>query len=77
MNYELMIKDFNNGTIDAEKWQLVMDNDGGYWSCIDYSIDDDKRQEMEKEMKDKYGSPNGYRDIVDALSGAGVNCDWC
>ena len=48
MDYKRVIQDFNNGTIDREKYILVMDNDGGYWLCIDESIDEDQSEKMPK-----------------------------
>ena len=77
MNYKKVIEDFNSGVIDKNKFQLVMDNDSGYWSCLDESVGNEKREYLEGVMKDKYGTPEGYRDIVDVLDAAGVNCDWC
>ena len=77
MNYKKAIEDFNSGTIDSERFQLVLDNDGGHWLCIDESLGDEKRQYLESVMVKKYGTPNGYRDIVDVLNGAGVNAAWC
>jgi len=77
MDYENVIKDFNNGTIDPTKIQLVLDNDGGYWSCINEDIEDDQRDAITKALEDKYGEPGGYRDIVNVLNAAGVNADWC
>jgi len=78
MDYRKVITDFNNGTIDPAKYQVIMDNDGGHWLCTDSAVDDeDKREELAKEMSKKYGDPDGYNDIVDVLNGAGVNADWC
>ncbi|MCG8381806.1 MAG: hypothetical protein MJA28_06250 [Gammaproteobacteria bacterium] len=77
MDYKKVIEDFNNGTIDPRKYQVVMDNDGGYWLCIDCSVDDNTRENLANEMSKKYGDPGGYGDIVEVLNGAGVNADWC
>jgi hypothetical protein len=77
MNYKKVIEDFNNGTIDPEKFRLVMDNDSGYWLCTDYSFDDWYRDDLEQEMQKKYGKPGGERDIVDVLNAAGVPCERC
>lgn len=78
MDYKKVIEDFNNGTIDPSAYQVVMDNDGGYWLCVDYSIEDeDKRDELADEMSKKYGDPQGYGDVVEILNAAGVNADWC
>lgn len=77
MNYKKVIKDFGNGTLSKEKWQLVMDNDGGYWCCIDKSLSDDEQQKSIEAMEEKYGTPDGYRDVVDILVAAGVNAEWC
>jgi len=54
-----------------------MDNDGGYWMYIDESISEDDCDDKSEELANKYGKPNGYRDIVDVLIAAGVNADWC
>jgi len=76
MDYKKVIKDFNNGVIDPKKYQVIMDNDSGYWLCIDESIEDeDKRDSLASKMTEKYGDPDGCNDIVDALNAAGVNCD--
>lgn len=77
MDYKQAIDDFRSGVIDREKWQLVMDNDSGYWQYIGPDIGDDAQIDAEDAMTKKYGSPEGYRDIVDVLNAAGVNCDWC
>ncbi len=78
MDYKKVIEDFNNGTIDPKKFMVVMDNDSGYWLCVDESInDDDKLEELADAMKEKYGSPEGYADITDILNAAGVPCEWC
>lgn len=78
MDYKRVIEDFNNGTIDPNEYQVVVDNDiGGYWACYDPDIDEDKRDELVEAMSKKYGDPGGYSDIVDVLNAAGVNADWC
>lgn len=77
MDYVNVIKDFNNGTIDPKKVQLVMDNDGGYWDCIDEELEDEQRETIVQNLVDKYGDPHGYRDVVKILNAAGVNADWC
>lgn len=77
MDYQKVIEDFNNGTIDPEMWQVTMDNDGGYWECLISYISDERREEMEAEMEKKYGAPEGYKDIVEVLRASGVTSDWC
>lgn len=78
MNYKQVIKDFNNGKIDATKWQIVMDNDDGYWCYIGDDIEcEAEHQDLVEMMEEKYGRPNGERDIVKILNAAGVNADWC
>ena len=52
-----------------------MDNDDGFWTC---SLEDPAAAEAyQDELTEKYGRPKGYRDIVDIVNAAGVNCDWC
>ena len=75
MDYKKVIEDFNNGTLNPKEVQLVMDNDCGYWSCL--LDDEDKHEEICETLEKKYGEPQGYRDIVDVLIGAGVNAGWC
>lgn len=75
MDYKKVIEDFNNGTLDKNKIQLVIDNDGGYWEGL--TDDDDLNEEISLAAEIKYGDPGGYNDIVDVLKAAGVNCDWC
>lgn len=77
MNYKKVIEDFNNGTIDPLKFQVCMDNDGGYWEYIGEGDDYDNQDLMLAEMTKKYGCPDGYKDIVDVLNAAGVTADWC
>jgi hypothetical protein len=77
MNYKKVIEDYNNGTIDPSMWQLTMDNDDGYWMCISNNIEDCDADELQDMMTEKYGRPDGYRDIVDVLNAAGVTCEWC
>jgi hypothetical protein len=77
MNYEQLIKDFNDGTIDKEKIQLVMDNDGSYFAVLDDSASDEEKDNIVEALDEKYGSSNGYDDLVAVLQAAGVNCEWC
>ncbi|MCP3683624.1 MAG: hypothetical protein GY861_13135 [bacterium] len=75
MNYKKVIEDYNNGTLNGDITTLVMDNDGGYWDVN--TGDEDIDEQLEQELEDKYGAPNGYRDIVKVLCAAGVKADWC
>jgi hypothetical protein len=75
MNYKKVIEDFNNGTLDPKKVQLVMDNDEGYWAAL--GLDDEDAEDLEMILEDKYGLPGGYEDVVDILRAAGVNAEWC
>lgn len=45
MDYKKVIEDFNNGTLDKNKIQLVMDNDGGYWQGL--TDDDDLNEDID------------------------------
>lgn len=75
MDYKKLFDDINSGKLDQTKVQLVMDNDDGYWLGLTDS--DEGNSIIEKECKNTYGEPEGYRDIVQVLTSAGVNCDWC
>tara|TARA_R110000850_G_scaffold165086_1_gene290055 strand:- start:871 stop:1098 length:228 start_codon:yes stop_codon:yes gene_type:complete len=75
MRYKEVIKDFNSGVLDKSKIQLIMDNDGGYWSGL--TDNDDVNDKLSADAEEKYGSPDGYKDIISVLTAAGVNADWC
>lgn len=75
MNYKEVIEDFNSGTLNKDIITLVMDNDGGYWSVS--TGDEDVDEIIEERLEEAYGTPNGYKDIVDVLNAAGVNTEWC
>ncbi len=84
MDYKRVIKDFANGTIDPNKWTLVIDNDSGYWEYNDPEVgSDEELKEISEQKEDEfynntdYGSQGGYKDIVDVLNAAGVNARWC
>ncbi len=76
MNYKKVIEDFNSGVLDKTKVMLRMDNDEGYWEILE-ELSDYEHDKKSDELIEKYGRPDGYRDIVDVLVAAGVNCDWC
>lgn len=75
MNYKKVIEDFNSGTLNKDIITLVMDNDGGYWSVNTGSEEVDEI--IEERLEEAYGTPDGYKDIVDVLNAAGVNTEWC
>lgn len=77
MNYEQLIKDFNNGTIDKSKVTLVMDNDCSYFTVEDEDMTPEQNDEYCEKLKEIYGRSEGYSDIVNVLKAAGVNCEWC
>ena len=77
MNYKQLIEDSREGRIDWSKWELVFDNDGGYWSFNAKGLDEEHITNLEAEMKAKYGEPGGYEDLVDIASAAGINATWC
>ena len=74
MNYKKLFKDKADGKIDG-RMTIVFDNDGGYWACdID---DEDEADRMCEKYEEKYGSPDGYRDVVDIMLAAGFKAEWC
>jgi hypothetical protein len=77
MDYHKVIEDFANGTLDKDHVTVVMDNDGGYWNVDFPDKSDDENDELRDQYINTYGEPEGYRDIVDILIAAGVNCEWC
>jgi len=77
MDYAQLISDFNDGTLDKDTIQLVMDNDGSYFAVLDADMSDEEKDPITDALDKKYGSSNGYEDIVSVLQAAGVNCDWC
>jgi len=78
MNYQKLIKDAQDGNLryDPSIVKLRMDNDGGYWEVLG-DLDYEEARDVEDKIKEIYGLPDGYRDIVEVLNAAGVNCDWC
>lgn len=77
MDYKKLFKDLASGDFDPSKFTIVMDNDCGYWRCTDDSLDDDSQEELTEKMEEKYGCPDGYRDVVDILLAAGIDSQWC
>ncbi len=77
MDYKRVIEDFNSGKLDNNSVNLVMDNDGGYWACDYEGKSEEENEAIADSYEKKYGSPEGYRDIVDVLKAAGVICEWC
>lgn len=75
MNYQKLFEDLRSGEFDPSKVTLVMDNDDGYWSGK--LGDDDENEKIEEQMTEKYGQPDGYRDIVEVLCAAGISSEWC
>ena len=80
MKYEQVINDFKSGVIDRNKWQVVFDNDGGFWSYIGddgETLNENLVEQMMDSMEQKYGSPNGFNDLVVLAVAAGINAEWC
>ena len=76
MNYKKLLEDIRSGEFDTNKYVLVFDNDGGYWSTPNEEDDSvcDKNHEM---LSQKYGLPDGYQDLVDLANAAGIPSEWC
>lgn len=74
MKYKKLFEDKNKGLI-PDDMIIVFDNDSGFWKCENEN--ETIAEAKEKEFTDKYGSPNGYQDIVDIMIGAGFNSEWC
>ena len=56
MNYKKVIADYNNGTINYDNYILVIDNDGGYWVCIDPNISEEEQDKCSQKMTCQYAS---------------------
>ncbi len=74
MDYKKLFEDKAAGKID-ERMTIVFDNDSGYWSCD--SDNEDECEKMCDEYAERYGSPNGYEDVVDIMTAAGFKAEWC
>lgn len=76
MDYEKLFADKKAGKISNDMI-LVMDNDSGYWACNNAILSEEDREKKVAEYEKKYGTPNGYSDIVDVLNAAGIESEWC
>ena len=76
MDYQKLFLDKHEGKIAADI-VLVMDNNGGYWMCNNPALNEEEQKEISEQYQKKYGSPKGYRDIVDILNAAGIKTEWC
>ena len=77
MNYKQVIEDLNNGIINPNHYELIVDNDSGYWLCTNPNISEEEQDNLADEMIKKYGKPGGYNDIIDVLNVVGINADMC
>lgn len=76
--YDKIIEDYKSGAIDKGVWTLVFDNDGGFWShanSLELTCEEEDR--LCGEMEDKYGTPDGYADLVNLARDAGIQAEWC
>jgi hypothetical protein len=71
-NYKKIIEDYKSG--ELKDWQLVFDNDGGYWNKL--NCNEQPSEEQYEEHVKKYGEPSGYKDIVSLALAAGIEADW-
>lgn len=77
MNYKKLFKDKQLGKISNDM-TIVFDNDGGYWSYTgEKELSEDEEEKLIEEYEKKYGSPDGYGDVVDIMIAAGFNAEWC
>lgn len=77
MNYKKVIEDYNLGKINRKDWTVIMDNDGGDWKYTGAEKNDEVIEFWVSKMNEKYGQPDGYRDIVKVLRAANVEAEWC
>ncbi|HUV64119.1 MAG TPA: hypothetical protein VMW24_09480 [Sedimentisphaerales bacterium] len=78
--YKRVIEAFASGEIDKAEWVLVFGNDSGNWSYRgpDYTEErDDEFFEKGEAMGEKYGTPDGYVDLVELAKAAGIPAEWC
>ncbi len=77
MDYKKLFEDKAKGELPLDM-TVVFDNDGGYWTYSgDKELTDDEHDKRCAECKEKYGSPDGYGDVVDIMLGAGIKAEWC
>ena len=76
MDYKKLIEDKRNNKV-CNHMTIIIDNDGGYWQCNDFDLNQKEKEKKEKEYKEKYGTPYGKGDIVEVLNAVGINSDWC
>ena len=76
MDYKKLIKDTNDGLINWKEFRLIIDNDSGYWCCLNPFLDESSKESKEDKMSEIYGTPDGYDDFLDILEIIGINADW-
>jgi hypothetical protein len=76
MDYEKLFAAKKAGKIEKDM-VLIMDNDSGCWHCNNYLLSEEDREKKQDQYKKTYGTPGGYRDIVEVLNAAGIECEWC
>jgi len=77
MDYKKLFKDKAEGK-NPPNMVIIFDNDGGYWTYSgDKELTDDEHEKKCYECEEKYGSPDGYCDVVDIMNAAGIKAEWC
>lgn len=74
MDWEKLFRDKANGDLDP-RVVLIVDNDNCTLHCE--TGDEDEEERIYLELKEKYGTGNGYGDFVDLAKAAGLNAQWC
>lgn len=77
--YKKLIAAYKPGGFAREnKIVTVFDNDGGYFT-VDSDVSDDVAEEILKSFEKEIGcsGPDGYQDLVELATAAGIKAEWC
>lgn len=81
--YQAVIEAFRDGTINSCDWQLLFDEDSGYWKFIGdrpYSMNDEQFEHFKEVEQDRmaatYGTPKGDQDLIELAQAAGINANY-
>jgi hypothetical protein len=78
--YTELAEAFRSGELSKDDWILVLDNDSCHldWrgACPPGVSEDEYRDKKYEEGRGLFQG-NGYQDLEDAVTAAGIPCEWC